>query len=322
MVQNGYGGPEVLGFRELPDPVAHDGEVLVRVHAAGVDPGVRHLMTGTPLAARLAFGVRPPRDRIPGFDFAGTVVDGTAGDDRFSPGDAVFGTSTRAFADYVVARPALLATKPAHVGFGEAAAVPTSGMTALQAVRGAGRVREGDRVLILGAGGGVGSFAVQVAKEAGAHVTAVCGTRNLARMATLGADTVLDYSRQDVRGSVSDMDLVLAVAGDWSLASLRRLLAPRGTLVLVGGEGGGPLLGALSRGITAAALSPFTRQRLLPFFSSPRAADLQALRGMLDEGTLTPTIDRRFPLSRAGEALAYIGEGHTRGKSVLTLVDE
>lgn len=285
ITQERYGGPEVLVEREIADPVPREGELLVRVHAAGVDSGVLRRMAGTPLLARLATGLRRPRARVPGFDFSGTVID--AGGSGFSSGEQVFGTTEGAFAEYVTARPALVVRKPAHLGFAETAALPSAGMTALRALRIAGRVREEQRVLIVGADTQIGSLGAQIARDSGAIVTSMPGSADLGSVAT-----DLEY-----------WDLVVEVSGDRTLHALRGAATTRGAVVLIAGIGGGRLLGSASRSLAASVLSPVTRQRLVTSASSPRSADLETLRAMVNDGALTPIVERRFPLSRIADAV-------------------
>jgi NADPH:quinone reductase-like Zn-dependent oxidoreductase len=317
IVQDRYGPPDVLEFRDVDRPAPGAGEVLVRVHAAGVDPGVWHLTTGQPYLVRLlGFGLRAPKQPVPGLDFAGTVEEIGAGVTRFRPGDEVFGNCRGAFAEHAVAREDLLAAKPARLSFEQAAVVTVSGCTALQALRDAGRVQPGQRVLVIGAAGGVGSSAVQLAKSFGAHVTAVCSTSKTDLVRTLGADDVVDYTREDF--TAQHYDLILDTAGLRSLTHLRRALTPRGTLVIVGGEGG-RWLGGIQRVLRAALLNPFVKHRLAGLVSSVRGADIEVLRETVEAGQLTPPLDRTYPLADAVAAIGHIRAGHAAGKVVLTL---
>ncbi|MBE8523505.1 NAD(P)-dependent alcohol dehydrogenase [Amycolatopsis sp. H6(2020)] len=317
IVQDRYGNPGVLEPRDIARPAPGPGEVLVRVHAAGVDPGVWHLTTGQPYVLRLlGFGLRAPKNPVRGLDFAGTVEETGDGVTQFRPGDEVFGECTGSFAEYAVAKADRLAVKPARLSFEQAAAVAISGCTALQGLRDAGRVRPGQSVLVIGAAGGVGSFAVQLAKSFGAEVTAVCSTGKVDLVRELGADHVVDYTCSDFTDR--RYDLILDTAGLRSLAHLRRALAPRGTLVIVGGEGG-KWLGGVQRVLRAAVLNPFVKQRLRGLICTVRGADLEVLRETVEAGRLTPVLDRTHPLADAAAAIDYVHKGHSAGKIVLTL---
>jgi NADPH:quinone reductase-like Zn-dependent oxidoreductase len=315
MVQRTYGTPGVLQLGEIATPAIGDDEVLVRVHAAGVDQGVWHLMAGLPYLVRLAgVGLRAPKNPVRGYDVAGRVEAVGENVTGFRPGDEVFGTCRGSFAEYAAARADRLAHKPAKLSFEQAAAVPISGYAALQAVRDKGKVQPGQRVLILGAGGGVGTFAVQLAKAFGAEVTGVCSTTKSELVRSLGADRVIDYTREDVADGRNRYDVILDIAGNRSLSHLRRALAPRGTLVIVGGEGGGRWLGGIDRQLRAHVLSLFVRQKLGTWISTEREADLQALHELLEAGKLEPVVDRTFPLSEVPEAIRYLRDGRAHGK--------
>ena len=318
IVRDAYGSTDVLRLEEVAKPVAAEGEVLVRVLAAGVDQGVWHLMVGMPYVMRAAgFGLRAPKNPLLGYDVAGRVeaVGPNAG--PFRPGDEVFGTCRGSFAEYAVARADRIATKPATVTFEQAAATPVSGYAALQAVRGHGKVEAGQRVLIIGAGGGVGTFAVQIAKADGAEVTAVCGTAKVELVRSIGADHVIDYTKQDVADGRERYDVILDIAGNRPLSQLRLALTPDGTLVIVGAEDAGNWLG-IRRQLRAAALSPFARQKLGFFISKERAQDLQELRRLLESGAIKPVVDKNFPLDEVPEAISYLRDGRARGKIVIT----
>jgi NADPH:quinone reductase-like Zn-dependent oxidoreductase len=322
IVQDVYGPPDVLQLRDIDKPVAGDDDVLIRVRAAGVDPSVWHLMTGLPYPIRLmGFGLRRPKLRVRGWDVAGTVESVGANVTRFGPGDEVFGTCEGSFAQYACARQDMLAAKPPRASFEQAAAVPISAFTALQSLREEGRLRRGQRVLVIGAGGGVGTYAVQLAKAVfEAEVAGVCGTDKTEMVRSLGADHVIDYTRHDFAADGRRYDLILDTAGNRPLSHLRRALTPRGTLVIVGGEGGGRWLGGLHRALGALALSPFVGQNLrAPFLKEPKADVLQALAEFIEAGRITPVIDRTYPLSEATEAIRHWEGGHTRGKLVLTI---
>ena len=322
IVQDRYSSaPEGL-FRvaEIDRPTIGDDEVLVRVRAASVDRGTWHIMAGLPYPIRLAgFGLRRPKYANPGRNLAGTVEAVGADVTGFAPGDEVFGMSTSTFAEYAAARARKLAPKPANLSFEQAAAVPVSGGTALQAVRDHGAVRAGDKVLIIGASGGVGSFAVQIAKASGADVTGVCSTAKVDMVRALGADTVIDYTREDFADCGPRYDVILDIGGNARLSRLRRALTPRGRLVIVGGETDGRLLGGSSRQIRAQMLSLVVGQKLGTFVASENAADLSALRDLIEAGKLTPAIDRTYPLAEAPVAIRHLLEGQARGKVVISV---
>jgi NADPH:quinone reductase-like Zn-dependent oxidoreductase len=276
-------------------------------------------MTGKPYAARLAVGLRRPRNPVPGRDVAGEVDQVGASVTRFAPGDAVYGVAPGSFAELAVAREDKLARKPGNVGFAEAAVVPISGGTALQALVDVGRVRAGQSVLVLGASGGVGSYAVQLAKAFGADVTGVCSTAKLDFVRSLGADRVIDYTREDWAGGSGTFDLVLDIGGSARIRRLRRALTPRGTVVFVGGENAGNLTG-LGRQLRGALLvSPVVRQRLALLAAKERAADYERLTGLIEAGDVTPPLDRSFPLHDAAAALRALSEGEVRGKLAVTV---
>ena len=319
IVQNRYGSPdEVLELREIERPVVGDDEVVVRVHAAGVAIGDWLTVQGMPYIARPGYGLLKPRNRVAGFEMAGTVESIGTNVTEFRPGDEVFGWCKGALAEYVAVSQEALERKPANLSLEQAAVVPTSGFAALQALRDAGRIQQGQEVLILGASGAVGTFAVQIARALGGKVTGVCGTRNLDMVRSIGADRVIDYTREDVTRTGPRYDLVLDLAGNRPLSGLRRTLKPGGTLVIVGGSGG-PWTMGFGRTIRATFVSPFVRQQLRPFFSKPNKADLMVLRELIEAGDLTPVIDRTYPLREAADAVAYIGARHTRGKTVITV---
>ena len=320
IVQDEYGSADVLRFEDVDRPAVGDDDVLIRVHAAGVDPGVWHLMTGLPYMIRLGYGLRKPKTRVRGVDVAGRVEAVGRDVTRFRPGDEVFGTSySGTFAEYAGARQDRFALKPANLTFEQAAAVPISACTALHALRDKGGVQPGQDVLIIGAAGGIGSFAVQLAKAFGANVTGVCSTAKADLVRAIGADDVIDYTRDDFADGTRHFDLILDMAGRRSLSHLRRALAPTGTLVIVGGEGGGRWLGGFDRSFRASMLSPFVRQRLSMLISTERQEDLQLLSELIEAGKVTPVIDRTYALSEAPEAIRYLAEGHPRGKVVVTV---
>lgn len=313
IVQDEYGPPHTLNIGEVPIPTPGAGDVLIRVHAAGVDYGVWHLMTGLPLVGRLGFGLRRPRNRVPGMDVAGVVESVGAKVTAFRPGDEVYGAATGAYAQFALARPGKLARKPANLSFTEAAAVPVSGVTALRAV---GQVAAGEKVLVIGAGGGVGSFATQLAAAGGAHVTAVCSTAKADLVRSLGAQAVIDYTREPLTGAY---DLIIDIAGIRPLALLRGLLTERGRLVIVGGEGGGRWFGGLSRLLVARLISPFTRQRLDALIALTRTADLDVLRDLIEAGTVRPAVGRTYALAEAATAVGDLAAGNAPGKLVITV---
>jgi len=320
IVQETYGSTETLELRDVERPQIADDEVLVRVVAAGVDRGVWHLMTGLPYPIRLAgYGFSAPKRANPGMDVAGVVE--TVGKDvtRFAPGDEVFGVGRSTFAEYAVAPEKKLAPKPAALSFEQAAAVPISGLTALQAVRDHGKVEAGQKVLVIGASGGVGSYAVQLAKAFGAEVTGVCSPSKVDLVRTLGADHVIDYSTEDFADHAGEYDVILDIGGNAKLKRLRRALSPTGTLVFVGGETGGKWLGGMQRQIGASLTSVFARQDLKMFVSKENHEDLLALTELIESGKVTPAVERTYPLSETAKAIRHMEEGHARGKLVITV---
>lgn len=314
LVHDVYGEADVLSLQEIEQPAVGEKDVLVRVRAAGVDQGVWHLMSGQPLVVRAAVGLRKPRSRLSGMDLAGEVEQVGRAVTTVKPGDRVFGVGTGTFAEYALSRPERLERMPANVSYEQAAAVPVSGVTALQALR--GRLGVHDDVLILGAAGGVGSFAVQVARAFGATVTGVCSAGKVEFVRGLGAERVIDYQSEAVTGAY---DLILDTAGNRPLSTLRALLKPRGTLLLIGGEGGGPWLGGLDRSLRAMLLSPFTRHKLVPVLAVNKQADLRELREMIESGQIVPAVDRTFALAEGADAIRYMRSGRVRGKTVITI---
>jgi NADPH:quinone reductase-like Zn-dependent oxidoreductase len=317
IVQDAYGGaPEdVLRLAEVRTPTIGDDEVLLRVRAASVDRGTWHIMAGLPYPIRLAgFGLRRPKALNPGRSVAGTVEAVGRNVSDLRVGDEVYGTAEGSFADYARARPDRLAAKPASLSFEQAAAVPVSGLAALQAVRDHARVRAGERVLIIGASGGVGTFAVQIAKAFGAHVTGVCRTGKVDLVRSLGADEVIDYTREDCTDGRRRYDAILDIGGNRRLSQLRRALTPSGRLVIVGGENGGRWLGGLDRQLRAHLLSLLVRQKLGTFIASENRTDLAALAELVESGALTPAIDRTYPLSDTAAAIRHVQDGRACGK--------
>jgi NADPH:quinone reductase-like Zn-dependent oxidoreductase len=320
ITQDTYGSADVLELRDVERPEVGAGEVLVRVRAAGVDRGVWHLMTGLPYPVRLAgYGLRAPKNPVPGMDVAGVVE--AVGDRvaRFRPGDEVFGIGKGTFAELARADESKLAPKPSNLTFEQAAAVAISGLTALQGLRDHARVRPGQHVLVIGASGGVGSYAVQLAKAFGAEVTGVASTAKADLVRSLGADHVLDYTREDFADGTRRYDVVLDIGGNSSLSRLRRALTPTGTLVIAGGEGGGRWLGGTDRQLRAMALSPFVGQRLTTFVSKEAGEDILVLAELVEAGKVTPAVDRTYPLGEAPEAVRYVEQGRARGKVVVTV---
>jgi NADPH:quinone reductase-like Zn-dependent oxidoreductase len=319
IVQERYGGTEALRLEHINRPEITADEVLVHVHAAGLDRGTWHNMAGRPYLMRvLGFGFRGPKNRVPGLDVAGTVVQVGHSVTRFAVGDEVFGISRGSFAEYAAAREDKLAAKSPNLSFEQAAVVPVSGITALQSLRDAGRLQAGQRVLIIGASGGVGSYAVQIAKAMGGQVTGIASTAKLDLVRSLGADRVLDYSREDFATGPDRYDLILDIAGNSPLSRLRRALTRSGTLVIVGGENGGPITGGFGRQLRAVALSPFLRQRLTMHTTEERASDLEPLTDLIEAGTVTPSLERTYPLEGVPEALRHLEAGSVRGKLAIT----
>ena len=319
IVQDNYGSADVLRLEDVDAPLVGDGDVLVRVLAASVFIGDWHMMTGLPLVFRVVSGLRAPKVRIRGQDVAGRVE--AIGKDvtRFQPGDDVFGTCDGAFAEFATARVNKVAAKPANLTFEQAATVPITGATALQALRDVGRVRAGQSVLVIGAAGGVGSFAVQIAKAFGGRVTGVCSTEQVELVRSIGADDVIDYTRDDFAERGRRWDLILDIAGARSVSHLRGALAPRGTLVIVGGEGGGRWFGGIDRQLRAHMLSPFVSQKLGTFVSNTKGEDLVVLKELIEAGKVTPVIGQTYPLSEVPEAFRRLEKGHARGKVVITV---
>ena len=320
IVQDTYGSADVLRPADLDRPQIADDEVLVQVHAAGVDRGVLHLTTGLPYPVRLAgYGLRAPKNPVPGMDLAGVVVAVGTGVTRFQPGDEVFGIGRGTFAEYARALESKLAPKPANLTFEQAGVVAISGLTAVQAVRDQAKVQPGQRVLVIGASGGVGTYAVQLAKAYGARVTAVCSTTKTDLVRSIGADEVIDYTRDDFADSDDRYDVIIDIGGSSPLSRLRRALTPKGTLVMVGGETGGRWVGGYDRQLRAPLVSLFVSQKLRTFICSENHEDLLVLKELIEAGKATPVIDRSYPLSEAPKAIRYVEEGHARGKVVITV---
>jgi NADPH:quinone reductase-like Zn-dependent oxidoreductase len=315
IVQDRYGeAADVMRQDRVAVPIIGETDVLVRVDHAGVDRGVWHLTTGLPYPVRLAgFGIRAPKTAIRGADAAGTVAAIGASVTEFSVGDRVFGIANGAFAEYAAAPAAKLAPLHDSLTFAQGAALPISGLTALQAVRDRGAVTAGQRVLVIGASGGVGSFAVQIARHAGAHVTGMCSTAKVELVHPL-VDEVIDYQTSSLRGDDRTWDVIIDTGGNTRLGTLRRVLAERGTLVIVGAETGGRILGGTDRQLAAMMVAPFARQKLIPMMSSENGADLRVLADRVVAGSIAPVIDRVFPLADAADAVTYVRDGRARGK--------
>ncbi len=314
-----YGSPDVLEFEDVEKPVPADDEVLVKIHAAAVNPLDWHYMRGSPYIMRLMSGLGAPDRTSLGVDFAGTVEAVGINVTQFKPGDEVFGGSSGAFAEYVTVREdKALVLKPVNMTFEQSAAVAIAGITALQALRDKGKIKPGQKVLINGASGGVGTFAVQIAKSFGAEVTGVCSTRNVEMVRSIGADHVIDYTREDYTRSGQTYDLIIDNVGNHSLLANRRVLNPDGIMVMVGGAKGNwlaPLMGP----IKALMLSPFVDQEFVMILARLRKDDLSILRDLMQTGKVTPVIDRRYLLSEVPAAIRYSEEGHARGKIVIDL---
>jgi NADPH:quinone reductase-like Zn-dependent oxidoreductase len=324
VVQDSYGPPaELLELREIDEPVVGDDELLVRVHATSVNPADWHLLRGEPRVARLQMGLRKPKATVLGCDVAGKVEEVGRNVTTVQPGDEVFGSPFMrgfgAFAERASIPEDVLAGKPANLSFEEAAAVPLAALTALQGLRDHGRVERGHKVLIIGASGGVGTFAVPIAKFLGAEVTAVCSTGKLDLVRSIGADHVIDYTQADFADGRERYDLVFQLAGNRSPSDCRNALTPKGTLVLISGDSNGRWIGPVVRVIKALALAPFVSQTLASFTVKPNRQDLEFLRELIEAGDLSPVIDRTNSLSEIPEAIRYLEEGHARGKVVIAV---
>ena len=320
IVQDGYGTSDILRLAQIARPEVGPGDVLVGVRAAGLDRGTWHLMQGKPRLLRLVFGLRTPKQPVIGRDVAGTVVEVGSDVTRFAVGDEVFGVAPGSVAEFTVAREDKLARRPANITWEQAATVPISGGTALQAVVDAGAVAAGQKVLVTGASGGVGSYAVQLAKSFGAEVTGVASAAKLDLVRELGADHALDYATDDFADGSQRYDLVIDIAGLSDLARLRRALAPTGTLVLVGGEGGGDWTGGtLGRQLRARLASLFSGQRLTSVIAKERGSDYERLAVFLESGEVVPSVDRAYPMAEAADAMRYLESGKVRAKLAITV---
>jgi NADPH:quinone reductase-like Zn-dependent oxidoreductase len=319
VVQDEYGTAEVLTYREIDRPEITDNEMLVRVRAAGVNPADWAVMGGLPYVARPVYGLAKPKSRVRGTDVSGEIAAVGASVTRFHVGDKVFGSAVGSYAEYAVATEDGVVLKPANLTFEQAAAVPMAALVALQAVRDHGKVATGQKVLINGASGGIGTFAVQIAKSLGAHVTGVCSTGNVDMVRSLGADHVIDYSEEDFTRGEARYDFILDNVANHSLSDLRRVLTPSGTLVPNGGEFHNRWLAGGGRVIRAHTLSRFSKQTLRPFLVSYNPDDLAVLKEMIEAGSLTPVIDRTYSLRETADALRRVGEGHVAGKIVIVI---
>lgn len=318
MVQHRYGTPDVLEPADVASPPVGDDQVLIRVWAAAIHPGDLMLMQGRPVAMRPLFGLRRPRRVTPGYDVAGIVEAVGVDVERVRPGDQIYGQGDGSCAEYTTAGQDAVAPKPESLTFEQAAAVPMSGLTALHALRDVAQIQPGQRILINGASGGIGTYAVQIGKALGAHVTGVCSTRNVELVGSLGADEVVDYTQRDFTLTGERYDVILDNVANHPLSRLRRALTPTGTLLPNNGTSGGRWLGPLPRMLHAVAWSPFVSQRMRLFVSQPSRADLQALTEMIEAGEVEPVVDRTFTLSETADAFAHLAQGHARGKVVIT----
>ncbi|HVO81180.1 MAG TPA: NAD(P)-dependent alcohol dehydrogenase [Terriglobales bacterium] len=316
-----FGSPDVLQYEEVEKPTPGDDEVLIKVRAASVNPLDWHLMRGTPYLGRLMFGLRKPRVTRPGVDVAGLVEAVGRNVTQFKPGDEVFGSCRGAFAEYACTPSSKLVMKPGNVTFEQAASVPVAAYTALQGLRDKGKIRPGQKILINGAGGGVGTFAVQIAKWLGADVTGVCSTRNVEMVRSLGADRVIDYTREDFTQSGQRYDVIFDLVGNHSLSACRHILSPKGIYLGAGvlGAMSGKWIGPLPRLLKTVVLSWFVSQKLVPFMARSSKEDLTIMRGLMESGKITPVIDKRYRLSETPEAIRYLAEEHARGKVVITV---
>lgn len=316
IVQDEYGSAEVLEARDIEKPRIGDNEVLVRVHAASIHLGDWILMTGSPFVMRFATGLRKPKNRVPGTDVAGTIEAVGKDVERLRPGDDVFGWCAGAFAEYVAASQEQFVKKPANLTFEQAAAVGVSASTALQLLRDDGKVQPGQKVLINGASGGVGTFAVQIAKAFGAEVTGVTSTKNVELVGSIGADHVVDYTHDDFTQGAERYDLILDNVGDRSMAHIRRALTPTGSLI---SNGGGHVGGKLGRTVRTMLVSMFVRQQASPTVKTQNHDDLVALEELVKAGKVTPVIDRTYPLNETAKAISHVAAGHARGTVVVNV---
>ena len=313
-----YGSPDVLRLEDVPKPVPNDNQVLIKVRAASVNPYDWHFMTGTPYLMRMGVGLLKPGDARLGVDCSGTVEAVGKNVTKFKPGDEVIGAKGGAFAEYVLSSERGLITKPANLSFEEGAAVPIAGLTAFVAVRDKGNVQPGQKVLINGASGGVGTFAVQIAKLAGAEVTGVCSTRNVELVRSLGADHVIDYTKEDFTTAAQRYDLIIDNVSNRSLSECRRALTPKGKYLMIGGPNG-TWIKPMDRALKAAFISRFVSQKMTMMLTNPTAEHWEGMRQLLESGKVKPVIDRRYPLSQISEAMRYLEQGRARGKVIITM---
>jgi NADPH:quinone reductase-like Zn-dependent oxidoreductase len=327
ITQRRYGNAEVLTLNTIDRPMCGAEEILVKVKAAGLDRGTWHLMTGLPLTIRLGFGLRGPKNPVPGLDLSGTVVATGSGTSRFKVGDEVFGIGKGSFAEFAVAKESKLALKPPSLGFEQAAAIPVSGMTALLGLCDFGQLKAKQKVLIIGASGGVGTYAVQIAKALGAEVTGVCSTSKIDLVRSLGATHIIDYTKENLAEVISSQgrapfDLIFDLGGSVSLRKLVRALSSDGSLVLAGGEQGGKWFGIVSRSLAGVAMNPFVKQRIRMLVSKEHHTHLERLSTFVTNGELTPSIDHAYPLTEAAQAMRHLESGRARGKIVITVEKE
>jgi NADPH:quinone reductase-like Zn-dependent oxidoreductase len=316
IVQDRYGSADVLELKDIDNPMVGDDEALVRVRAASINVLDWRFMRGRPVIARIAFGLRRPRPVVRGRDVAGQVEAVGKGVEQFKPGDEVFGCCDGAFAEYVCASADSFVPKPANTTFEDAAATGVAALTALQGLRDIGGIESGQKVMIIGASGGVGTFALQIAKSFGAEVTGVCSTRNVDLVRTIGADHVIDYTQENCARVEQQYDLIFQLAGTHSPLELRRVLAPKGTLVMSSGMG---RMSGLDRILKALASAPFVSQKMRTWVADENQEDLAALKDLVESGSVIPVIDRRYSLREAPEAIRYVEDGHTQGKVVITV---
>ncbi len=324
IVYQNFGSPDILRCEEIDKPAPRDNEVLIKVRAASVNPLDWKLMKGGPFIVRLLLGLGKPKIKRPGVDVAGQVEAVGSNVTQFKPGEEVFGTCLGAFAEYATSGPpsgmkSALVIKPDNVTFEQAAAAPVAALTALQGLRDKGRIQPEQKVLINGAAGGVGTFAVQIAKSFGANVTGVCSARNVDMVQSIGADRVIDYTQEDFTKSGQRYDLLFDCVGNHSLSACRRVLNPKGVLIMVGAPNDAPLTGLLARLIGALVLSRFVSRKMVFFIARVNKKDLTIVRELMASGKVTPVIDKRYELSEAPAAFRYMQEGHARGKVVITL---
>jgi len=319
IVYYNYGSPDVLQLQEIEKPIPGGDEVLIKVRAASVNPFDWHFMRGTPYLVRAIAGLRKPKVTRFGVDVAGQVEAVGRNVSEFKPGDEVFGTCRGAFADYVCTSESTLVTKPDNVTFEQAASVPIAAFTALQGLRDKGRIQKGQKVLINGAAGGVGTFAVQIAKSFGAEVTGVCSTRNVDLVRYIGADQVIDYTQENFTRNRQRYNLILDAVGNHSLSARTGVLSPEGILVMAGGSAGKWMVGAMARSVKALVLSRFGSQKMVGLLAKWSKEDLSIMSELMATGKVTPVIDRRYGLSEVPEAIRYLEEGHARGKVIITL---